>query len=263
MGKKKTGKMVFPQGEQIEQIKSAMQEFGLYGSVNSFEFFAKKTLEAHGTTFDFLIELFRHEYDHKESARVARWIIQSKLPKQFKTLEDYDFSRQPNIDPTLITGLASCRFITEGQNVIFLGPPGVGKTHLATALAYEAIIKGYETRFAKLNEFIEAVHKAADTSVIRLHRSLVSPELLILDDIDYYSTDQLAGQFLFTVLKERYENNVSTIITSNRNPKTWDIFGKPENTPAILDRLFQDDRAITINITSSSQRVSRIPELLA
>lgn len=264
MGKKKIGKMVFPQGgTQLEQITQALNELGLHASASSFEFFAQQTIDNHGTIFDFLTDLFKHEYASKEDARITRWTSQSKM-KKLHMLQDFDFSRQPSIEPTLISELASCRFIDQGKNVIFLGPPGVGKTHLASALGYEAIMKGYEMRFVRLNEFIDARRRAAASSVPRLHRSLLSPKLLILDDVDYYSKDIEAGIFLFTVLKDRCENNLSTIITSNQNPKDWDIFGKPTNTPAILDRLFADKQSVTININgASTRRAGEIPEINA
>ncbi len=261
MGKKKEGKWVFPEGEQLEQIQKALKELGLYGIASSYQFFAEKNRQAHGTDYDYLIKLLQHEFAQKEEGRKSRSLIQSKLPKDTKSLEEFVPSWHPSIDPVLIKELGACRFIDEGQNVIFLGPPGVGKTFLANALGLKAIDSGREVRFTRLNEFIDAVHKADDLSLIRLHRSYIAPKLLILDDIDYFTSDPEAGEFLFKVLKERCESRLSTIITSNKNPKIWDIFGKPENTPAILDRLFEDGRTITINIVGSSRRVTKIPEL--
>lgn len=260
MGKKKVGKFVFPNGAQVEQIRQAMKFLGLYGSAASFEYIVAKVREEHGTGFDLLEQLFRHEYDYQEEARVNRRIQQGKLVP-LNTIQEYDFTLQPSIDPVQLHELASCRFITEGKNVIFLGSPGVGKTHLAVALAYEAIKQGYETRCMKLNEFINVVHRTAEANMSRLHRSLSSPDLLILDDIDYYTTDEESDKFLFDVVKQRYEDKASTIITSNKNPKEWNnIFGTPERAEAALDRLFDHNRAVVIRIKGG--RSYRTPEAL-
>ena len=263
MGKKKVGKYVFPNGNQVEKITQAFGILGLDASAASFQFMVEKTYEENWTVYDFLQNLLESEFANKEESRVTRWIQQAKL-QPITTIKDYDFKEQPSINPVQINDLVSCRFIDGGKNVIFLGPPGVGKTHLALALGLEAIINGYETRCMKLNEFIDAVRRAADTSITRLHRSLVSPRLLILDDIDYYSTGEDAGRFLFDVIKQRHEDKVSTIITSNKNPKDWgNLFGSPERAGAAMDRLFDQSRRIIININGgSSHRVPRPPEQL-
>lgn len=260
MGKKKIGKYVFPNGNQVEKIAEAFKILGLDASAASFQFMVEKAHEDHWTMYDLLLNILESEFANKEESRVTRWIQQAKL-QPIATIRDYNFKEQPSIDPAQINDLASCRFIDEGKNVIFLGPPGVGKTHLALALGLEAIINGYETRCMKLNEFIDAVRRAADTSITRLHRSLVAPKLLILDDIDYYATGEDAGRFLFDVVKQRHENKVSTIITSNKNPKDWgNLFGSPERAGAAMDRLFDQSRRIIININGGSSH--RVPKPL-
>ncbi len=264
MGKKKIGKYVFPNGNQVEKIAEALKILGLDASASSFQFMVEQSYKDNWTLYDFLLNLLEAEFASKEESRITRWIQQAKL-QPITTIRDYNFKEQPSIDPVQINDLTSCRFIDEGKNVIFLGPPGVGKTHLALALGYEAIKNGYETRCMKLNEFIDAVRRAADTSITRLHRSLVTPKLLILDDIDYYKTGEDAGRFLFDVIKQRHEDQVSTIITSNKNPKDWgSLFGSPERASAAMDRLFDQSRRIIININGgSSHRVPRPPEQLA
>ncbi len=258
MGKKKIGKFTIPQHDnQLEKIAEELKIVGLDSSVSSFELITEQVKSDHGTIYDYLERLLDLEITHREEERVNRWIQQAKL-FPLTTINEYDFSLQPSVDQVLVNELATCRFIEQGKNIMLLGPPGVGKTHLAVALGYEAVRKGLETRCMKLNEFIDAIQKGADDSLKRLFRALVGAKLLILDDVDYYATDDESGKFLFDVIKQRYEDKSSTIITSNKNPKAWDNLFGPDRTKAALDRLFDHHRAITINITGGqSYRVPR------
>jgi DNA replication protein DnaC len=257
MGKQKIGKLTIPQGTQFEKIAQELKMLGLDSCVSSFEVIGEQVQKNHGTIYDYLERILELQITHNEEKRKYRWIQQAKL-SPLTTLHEYQFDRQPNVDATLIRELASCRFIEQGKNVMLLGPPGVGKTHIAIALGYEAILQGYETRCMKLNEFIDAVHKSADDSLKRLYRSLVGAKLLILDDIDYYTTDEEAGEFLFSIIKQRYEDRTATIITSNKNPKNWgNVFG-PDRTKAALDRLFDHRRKVEVKFTGGqSYRVPR------
>ena len=265
MGKKRAGKFVLPQGNQIEIIKAGFKHFNLEASVESFQFIADKIQEEHGTIPDFLVALLKHESQHDENKRVNRWIKQAKL-FPLTTIEDFEFDKQPAIDPVLINELASCRFIDAGQNVIFLGSPGVGKTHLAIALGYESIKAGYTVRCMKLNEFFIAVEddkeRKAKTGKSNLFASLVSPRLLILDDIDYYNSDNESGKFLFDVLKNRYDDRSSIIITSNRNPMEWgNLFGTKERLRPALDRIFDERYTKVIKIKNGESY--RVPKPLS
>lgn len=265
MGKKKAGKFILPQGTQEEIIVACLKHFKLEASVESYRFIASKIQEKHGTIDDFLEALLKHEASHDEEKRINRWLAQGKF-FPLTTIEDFEFDKQPSIDPVLIHELASCRFIEEGQSVIFLGPPGVGKTHLSIALGYEAIKAGYTARCMKLNEFFAAVEddnkKKAKTGKSRLFDALVNPKLLVLDDIDYYTSDADSGKFLFDVLKHRYETKSSIIITSNRNPMDWgNLFGTKERTKASLDRIFDERYRRLIEVQNG--RSYRVPKPLS
>lgn len=269
MGKKKIGKFVYPQtGTQVEKIEQAFKLLGLENCGSSFEFLAQKIQEEGKTILDFQEELLKGEVQYQEDKRLNRWIQQAKLP-QLKTIDGHEdtrfnFAAQPVIKPAQIRELASCRFIEQGKNVILLGPTGVGKTHLALALGFEAIQQAYEVKNVQLNEFINLFHSASisssETSKKRLFRSLAAPKLLILDDIDYYTPSEEAGEFLFDVLMQRYKDQLSILVTSNKNPKDWNLFGTPERSRAILDRIFDHSRAIIINIMDG--RSYRVPQPL-
>src|SRR3989344_1651271 len=256
---KKIGKMIFPTGDtQIENIAEALRLLGLSASAISFEFLAEKMIKEHWTPYDFLERLLENEYVAREEARLNRWFVQSKLP-ELKRIEDYEFEKQPSVDPTLVKELRTCRYIKNGNNVILLGDTGVGKSHLAQALGNDAIHRGIEARYMTDIEFGVVVNRA-NGSVARLHRSLMRPKLLILDDIDRFNTNEESGKFLYDLLKQRYELKLSVIITSNNHLNKWgNLFGNPKRTKPIIDRLLDHRRRVLINIDGPSYRVPEPP----
>ncbi len=170
---------------------------GLEGARASFDNLAKQSVENSSTPYGFLENLLDKELLWKEDNRLQRWIQKARFPWK-RTLTDFDFSFQPKIDMVLIHELASCRFIGKSENIVLLGPPGVGKTHLATALGLEAIHQGHEVRFLA---------------------SLLRPELLILDEMDLYEKG-------------------SIIFTSNKAFSEWGkLFGNSTRAGVILDRI--------------------------
>ncbi len=257
MGKKAIAKFTFPNDEsQIERITKALICLGLGTAALSFEYLSKEVQKSHGTHFDFMEELLRLEFAQKEDSRVELRINRAKLTPVVN-LRELSFKKQPSIDPVLVNDLASCRYIKEGKNVIILGPPGVGKTYLANGLCYEAILQGRTTRCMKKDECITAINSSSEKAVERLFKMLAAPNLLVVDDIDYYNNDDNSGQIIHDILKYRYEYNLSTIITSNNNPVEWlKLFGNNKvRAAALLDRLMDHSRAYVINIKGQSYRV--------
>lgn len=258
MGRKKINHFfVSNNGSPKERVLSTLHLLGLEGMASSLDNVAEKAIKKQSTFFDFIEDLVSNETIYKESKRIERWIRLAKFSSS-KQLEEFDFSFQPSIDKKVIRELASCRFVDDGKNVLFLGPPGVGKTHLSIALGMEAINKGHEARFFTLDKLIElgekALHNAASSSYNRLFAALTNPKLLILDDIDFYETSKDLGMFLFQIIKERYDKKRSTILTSNKKFDEWkDLFGESRRAEAALDRILE--RVVIINITGDSYRI--------
>jgi DNA replication protein DnaC len=201
-----------------------------------------------------LDRLLQIELAARHERRVETNLRFAGLPYK-QRLDDFDFEAQPSLDPTLIGRLATLRFLEEGSNVLFLGPPGVGKTALAIGIALRALEAGHRISFVATHDLVARFRKAVRMDrVDRLLTTMLRPALLVLDEIGYTPLERPEATFLFEVVAKRYDRAKSIIVTSNKTWGAWgDILPDQVMTAAILDRLLH--RSVTVNIQGESYRL--------
>lgn len=255
MGKKKVNKyQISTKHKQEDRIEENFKLLKLDGMLAAYKRFAKDFFKKNWTPLDLIENLQQAETSWDEGSRVDRWIQQAHFEIN-KTLEDFNFSYPTKINKTLVFELASCRYIENATNVFFLGPTGVGKTHLASALGREAIYAGFDVRFLSLRSLNELIDKVSDNplKIQRLMNSLTRPKLLILDEIALFEPNDILAKFLVELLLNRHLKN-STIFTSNKTFKSWgNAFGDIHTSAMVLDRITQ--RMEIIDIDGASYRL--------
>ena len=195
-----------------------------------------------------LLELMKAELTSRQENQVRRRVKAAAFP-YLKTLDEFDFTQlNPAVSPTFIKELANCQFITDRQNVILIGNPGRGKTHLSIALGMKACSAGFRVLFKNAAALSTELCEARDDySLHRLQKTLRSTDLLILDELSYISFNRSQSELLFTVLSERSER-CSTIISTNLPFSRWtELFEHSTMIAALVDRLTFRSHVLDMN----------------
>jgi DNA replication protein DnaC len=202
---------------------------------------------------DFLAQALQTEWQGRFQRNVEARLKLARFP-WLKTLEQFEFDFQPSLDRKQVRELAGMSFVERAHNVILLGPPGVGKTHLAIALGVKAVEAGYSVLFLTLEQLMTRLLKAFNEN--RLDRTLQQlsyPRLLIIDEIGYLPLSNTEASLFFRLVARRYEH-ASMIITSNKSFLDWgEVFHDPVLATAVLDRLLH--YSTTLNIKGESYRL--------
>lgn len=238
---------------QIVQLEDGLKQLKLSQVAETVNNLLQDAAKQEWSYVSFLQKVVDVELIAKQDRRAAMGTRMARFPFN-KTLESFGFSYQPSLEPKRVKELAACRWIANGENIIFLSPPGVGKTHLSVALDIEAIKLGHRTLFMSAQALLSTLARAlAENRLEEKLKQCCQPKLLIIDEIGYIPIDQQGANLFFQLISRRYEKG-AMILTSNQAYSAWnEVFGDQVIASAILDRVLH--HSITLNIKGESYRL--------
>lgn len=236
-----------------EALQGILRKLRLSGLAGTLEVRLQEAAGNRLNHAEFLELILQDEMAVRKERLIARRIKAARF-RDLKTIEDFDWSFNPSIKKKQIYELATCKFIREAADLLLMGPPGIGKSHIVQALGYQAVKMGftvlYRSIFDLVREFLQDEAFAGEEKILAKY---LKPELLLIDDMGMKQLPRRSGEFLFEVIMRRHENR-STIMTSNRPLEDWGkLIADVPAASAILDRFLQ--RAEIITITGRSYRL--------
>lgn len=240
--------------DQLAQLKPKLIRLKLSGILETFEQRMGQAMEEKWEYSQFLLTLLSDEVERRDNKQLIRRIARSGLDPE-KTMQSFDFEFNARIHKPTIKELALCTFLQKRHNLFFVGPSGVGKSHLAQAIGHEAALKNIDVLYRNTYELFKWINAGrADGSLERRIAGIKAVPLLILDDYGIRPLTEVQQADLYEVISARYERH-SMIITSNRDFQEWpQVFTNPLMGSAAMDRLVH--RAIKIVIEGKSYRMN-------
>ncbi len=230
-----------------ERVRQNARELKLFGLAENLDDLVRRAEEGALGYREFLDLLLEEEVGVVEGRRYNSRLKLSGLPYR-KTLSEFDCSFQPGLDPKRVSELGTLRFVERRVNALILGPPGVGKTHIAVGVAMEALRRGFLVRYVALDDLVRDLRHADRLGKLREKLAHYQrPQLLICDEVGYLPLDREDANRFFQLVNRRYTKG-SMIVTSNKRVSEWaELFGEEVLAAAILDRLLHDAEVLTIN----------------
>jgi DNA replication protein DnaC len=229
-----------------ESLQTTLKTLRLSGLLQSLDIRLQEAAGNSLTHAEFLELILQDELFVRKERQIQRR-IKAAVFRELKTLEDFNWQFNPSIRKKQIYDLASCRFIRECHDCLFLGPPGTGKSHLVQAIGYQAIKSGFTVRYRSIFDTVrDFLHDEAFAGQDTVMTRYLKPDLLIIDDMGIKQLPKRSGEYLFEIIMRRYETK-STIMTSNRPLEDWGkLLGDVPSATAILDRFLHHAEIITI-----------------
>jgi DNA replication protein DnaC len=225
---------------------SLLKTVNMYHAAEALNEIIEKSIEKSQTCEAFLEQILQKEIQGRESRKLEKRLKLACFP-EYKTLDQFDLGEQISISQRQFNQLKELSWLEKGFNLIFLGPPGVGKSHISIGIGIEAINSGYKVRFISMADLIHILKTQEISSIARNNvKRILETDLLIIDDLMFMAMEKNEANLFFQLINKLY-GQTSLIITSNKGPEDWgELLGDPAITTAILDRLIHKCEIINI-----------------